>query len=207
MVKKISRSKVRTRKVRMKIFLRWVIYSLLLVFLYACEAAPLIKGWCPLLIIPLATSVAMKEGELSSGIFGVVCGLMLDVASGVSGAGDNILGFSSLWLLICCPAISLLIQFWVKSGWISHLVLNAAVVVIMCAMDFLFMHWVWEQEFSGISFVKSLLPAYSWAIILSTPIYFLVCFVSNKLRPKEERRLEEAAEDSAAEEEITKGEA
>ena len=59
---------------------------------YLWEVAPLIRGWCPLLIIPLATAVAMFEGELAAGVFGVFCGLMLDMASG------TLLGFSSMWL-------------------------------------------------------------------------------------------------------------
>lgn len=199
MVKKISRSKARTRKAMLRVFLRWLCYSLALLVFYLMEVAPIIRGWCPLLIIPLATAVAMHEGELAAGVFGVVCGFMLDVA------GGNIIGFSSLWLLICCPVISLLARFWLKSNWISHLVLNSGTVVIMCAMDFLFLHWVWDQEYSGISFVKMLLPAYSWAIAFSVPVYFLVRHISGRFRPREERRLEEAAADSAAEE-ITKGE-
>lgn len=204
MVKKISRSKssgyrAKTRRAMLRCFFRWFLYAAVLLFFYLWEVAPLIRGWCPLLIIPLATAVAMREGELAAGVFGVFCGLMLDVASG------TIPGFSSLWLLLCCPVISLLSRFWLKSNWLSHLVMNAATVVIMCAMDFLFLHWVWEREASGISFVKSLLPAYAWAIALSVPVYFLVVFISNKLRPKEERRLEEAAAESAAEEDITKG--
>ena len=64
---------------------------------------------------------------------------------------------------------------------------------------------VWEREYSGISFLHSLLPAYAWAVAFSVPVYFLVRLISNRLRPKEERRLEEAAGNAAAEEEITKG--
>lgn len=204
MVKRISRSKssgyrARTRKAMLRGFFRWLLYAALLLFFYLCEVAPLIRGWCPLLIIPLATAVAMREGELAAGIFGVFCGFMMDVASG------TILGFSSLWLLACCPIISLLSRFWLKSNWLSHLVMNAVTAVIICGMDFLFLHWVWERENSGISFLKSLLPAYLWAIVFSIPVYLLVVLISNKFRPKEERRLEEAAAGSAAEEEITKG--
>ena len=203
MAKYISKSKVgfraRSRKARLRCFFRWFLYSAVLLMFYLCEVAPLIRGWCPLLIIPLATAVAMFEGELAAGVFGVFCGLMLDMASG------TLLGFSSMWLLISCPLISLLSRFWLKSNWLSHLVMNTAVCVIMCGLDFLFLHWVWEREYSGISFLHSLLPAYAWAVAFSVPVYFLVRLISNRLRPKEERRLEEAAGNAAAEEEITKG--
>lgn len=200
MVKKISRSRARTRKMLMRGFFRWFFYSLVLLIFYLWEVVPLIRGWCPLLIIPLATAVAMREGEFAAGVFGVFCGFMLDIASG------TLIGFSSLWLLICCPIISLLSRFWLKANWLSHLVMNAITTVLMCSLDFLFLHWVWEREYSGISFVRSLLPAYSWAIVLSLPVYLLVKVISGKFRPREERRLDEAAADSAAEDEMTKGE-
>ena len=203
MAKYISKSKVgfraRSRKARLRCFFRWFLYSAVLLMFYLWEVAPLIRGWCPLLIIPLATAAAMFEGELAAGVFGVFCGLMLDMASG------TLLGFSSMWLLISCPLISLLSRFWLKSNWLSHLVMNTAVCVIMCGLDFLFLHWVWEREYSGISFLHSLLPAYAWAVAFSVPVYFLVRLISNRLRPKEERRLEEAAGNAAAEDEITKG--
>ena len=82
MVKKISRIKARTRRARLRGFLRWLCYSLVLLLFYLWEVAPLIRGWCPLLIIPLATAVAMFEGEFAAGVFGVFCGFMLDIASG-----------------------------------------------------------------------------------------------------------------------------
>lgn len=195
MVKKISRIKARTRRARLRGFLRWLCYSLVLLLFYLWEVAPLIRGWCPLLIIPLATAVAMFEGEFAAGVFGVFCGFMLDIASG------TFIGFSSLWLLAACPTISLLGQFWLKRSWVTHLVMNTITVILICGLDFLFLHWVWERELSGISFMHSLLPAYLWAIALSLPVYLLVRFISMSFRPKEERRLEEAVADSSDEEE------
>ena len=137
----------------------------------------------------------MFEGEFAAGVFGVFCGFMLDIASG------TLIGFSSLWLLTACPAISLLGQFWLKRNWVTHLVMNTITVILICGLDFLFLHWVWERELSGISFMHSLLPAYLWAIALSLPVYLLIRFISMSFRPKEERRLEEAVADSSDEEE------
>ena len=79
---------------KLRVFLRWTFYSALLLLFYLWETNPLFVRFSPLLIIPLATAVAMYEGELAAGVFGVVCGLMIDMASG------TILGFSSLWLLV-----------------------------------------------------------------------------------------------------------
>lgn len=155
---------------------------------YLWETNPLIKGFCPLLIIPLATSVAMFEGDLAAGVFGVFCGLMMDMANGVS-----VVGFYALWLLCMCPPISLLSRFWVKVNLLSHFVMNAIVVTVMAFMDMVFLHWVWEGSQSVISFKSVILPGYGAALLAAPLIYLLVRFINRKLRPGEQRRLEESA--------------
>ncbi len=187
MKKMISVSRARSRKLMLRGVLRWLIYAALLLLFYVWETNPLIRGFCPLLIIPLATSVAMREGELAAGIFGACCGLMLDLASG------TILGFSSLWLLVFCPVLSLLSQFLVKSNCISHLVLNFGVTLVMLLMDLLFVHWVWERGEAVIAFRNELLPAYLGAVIGSVPVYFVVRFIHRKLRFRTERKPEESS--------------
>lgn len=187
-MKKIPASKARTRSMMLKSVLRWGLYAAVLLLFYLFETNPLIRGFCPLLIIPLATSVAMFEGDLAAGVFGVFCGLMLDMANGVT-----IVGFSALWLLCFCPPISLLSRFWVKVTLLSHLVMNTAAAVIIAFMDMVFLHWVWEGSESVISFRLSILPSYGGAILFSVPVYLLVRLINRTLRPKEQRRLEESA--------------
>ncbi len=194
MIKTISKSKARSRKMKLRVFLRWTFYSALLLLFYLWETNPLFMRFCPLLIIPLATAVAMYEGELAAGVFGVVCGLMIDMASG------TILGFSSLWLLVLCPFISLLARFYIRISFVSHLALNFAASFIMACLDVLFKHWVWEESGTSITFVNTVLPAYLGAVIGAVPVYFLVRLISMKLRPAETRRPEESsltAEDAA----------
>ncbi len=188
-MKKIMGSKARSRRMMLRGFLRWLLYAAVLLLFYLFECNPIIRGYCPLLIIPLATAVAMYEGDLAAGVFGTFCGLMLDMANGVT-----VVGFSAIWLLCACPFISLLARFWIKATFISHFIVNAAVVVIMGMMDFLFLHWMWEGAESVISLTGVVLPSYGGAILFSVPIYFLVTFIVNKLRTKEQRRLEESAQ-------------
>lgn len=181
----------RTRAAAIRAVLRWALFSAVLLVFYLFMGNPLIRGFCPLLIIPLATAVAMCEGDLAAGIFGVFCGLMIDLANGVT-----LLGFSSLWLLIACPVISLLTRFWVKANVLSHLVMNLVVCIVMAGMDMLFLHWVWERSQSGISFVHSVLPAYGGAVLFSIPVYLLVSLIRRRFTPKEQQRLEKSAQNA-----------
>ncbi len=196
--KKTFGIKAKSRREKVRSAARWALYSVVLLMFYLFETNPLIRGFCPLLIIPLATAVAMFEGDLAAGIFGAVCGLMLDMANGVT-----ILGFSALWLLCLCPAISLLSRFWMRVSALSHLVMNTAASIIMAFMDMIFLHWVWERSQSVISFKYSVLPSYGGAILFSIPIFWLVQLISRKLRPTEHQKLENSAnnaEESAAKE-------
>lgn len=187
MKKTVSRGRARSRKVMLRVFLRWFLYAMLLLLFYLWETNPMIKGFCPLLIIPLATAVAMREGELAAAVFGVFCGFMLDTASG------TILGFSSLWLLVLCPVISLLAQLCVKVNAASHFVINFGASLVMGFLDFLFIHWVWEQGQSHITFLHEVLPAYLGAVIFSVPVYWLVLLISCNFRERVERHPEESS--------------
>ncbi len=197
-MKKKNGIRARSRREKMRSFARWGLYSAMLLLFYLFETNPIIPRFCPLLIIPLATAVAMFEGDLAAGIFGTVCGLMLDMANGVT-----VIGFSSLWLLCLCPVVSLLSRFWVRVGSVSHLIMNTAVTVIMAFMDMIFLHWVWEGQDSLISFKKAVMPSYGAAIVLSVPVFLMVRFISCHMRPTQEQRLRSSAdnaEESAAKE-------
>lgn len=184
-MKKILGSKARSRRMMLRSFLRWFLYAAALLLFYCFETNPLIRGFCPLLIIPLATAVAMYEGDLAAGVFGVFCGLMLDLANGVVVAG-----FFALWLLCLCPAVSLISRFYVKVNIVSHLVMNAVAAVVMAFMDLVFLHWVWEGADSVISLRLAILPAYGGAVLFSAPVYLLVRLINKKLRPHDQSRLE-----------------
>lgn len=196
-MKKTSWIKSRSRKATLRVILRWALYSAALLVMFVFLRNPVIRGWCPLAIIPLAVAVAMFEGDLAAGIFGAVCGLMMDIASGTTA------GFYAIWLLCACPVISLLSRFWIKVNIASHFVINAAVSVIVAVLDVVFLHWVWEGSQFGISFVSAILPAYGGSILLAAPVYLLVAFIVKKLRPDEKRKLEDSArsaEDSESKE-------
>ena len=196
-MKKTSWIKSRSRKATLRVILRWALYSAALLVMFVFLQNPVIRGWCPLAIIPLAVAVAMFEGDLAAGIFGAVCGLMMDIASGTTA------GFYAIWLLCACPVISLLSRFWIKVNIASHFVINAAVSVIVAVLDVVFLHWVWEGSQFGISFVSAILPAYGGSILLAAPVYLLVAFIVKKLRPDDKRKLEESArsaEDSESKE-------
>lgn len=181
-------NRARNRRAMIRAVLRWAFYSALMIVFYLFSCNPIIRGFCPLLLIPLATAVAMKEGDLASGVFGMLCGLMMDIAN-----GNSLVGFYALWLLFACPCISLLSRFLIKVNFVSHFVLNFAVSALIALLDMLFLHWVWEGTQSVVSFVRVVLPSYFGAVLFSIPIYFLISLVVSRLRPDERGNLDASA--------------
>lgn len=195
-MKKSLGNRARNRRAVIRAVVKWVFYSVLMIVFYLFSCNPIIKGFCPLLLIPLATAVAMREGDLASGIFGMMCGLMMDMAN-----GSSLVGFYALWLLSVCPVISLLSRFLIKVNFISHFVLNAAVSALIAVLDMLFLHWVWEGNQSVVSFVRVVLPSYFGAVLFSVPIYFLLSLVVTKMYPDEKKKLDSSSRNSDEEEE------
>ncbi len=195
-MKKSLGNRARNRRAVIRAVMKWVFYSVLMIVFYLFSCNPIIKGFCPLLLIPLATAVAMREGDLASGIFGMMCGLMMDIAN-----GSSLVGFYALWLLSVCPMISLLSRFLIKVNFISHFVMNAAVSALIAVLDMLFLHWVWEGNQSVVSFIRVVLPSYFGAVLFSVPIYFLLSLVVTKMYPDEKKKLDSSAQNSDEEEE------
>lgn len=181
-------SRARSRRAMLRVILRWTIYAAIMILFYLFSCNPLIRGFCPLLLIPLATAVAMFEGDLAAGIFGMLCGLLMDMAN-----GSSLAGFYALWLLFACPAISLFSRFLLKVNFVSHFVINAGVALVIAVLDMLFLHWVWEGTQSVVSFVRVVLPSYFGSVLFSIPIYFLISLVVSKLSPSDRRKLGSSA--------------
>ena len=191
---KINTAKALTRKAKMRIFLRWFFYALVLLFFYMIMSCGAFITWQPKLIIPLAISVAMFEREFSSSVFAVFCGFILDIAGGM------LFGFTSVWLMPCALAASLLVVNWIRVNFVNQLWLSAVSCAIIGFMDYLFNYMIWDKPNSEIVLTGFILPSMISTVILSPAVYFLVKLIAGKFGEKENRELNEAVEDKEEEE-------
>ncbi|MCL1824157.1 MAG: hypothetical protein FWG44_08145, partial [Oscillospiraceae bacterium] len=162
-----------------KTLMRWFFYSLILLFFYTVMSGGFFKRWQPVLIIPLAIAVAIHEREFGSAIFGIFCGFMLDIACG------NLFGMSSVWLMPCAVAASLLVMNLMRANFINHAWMCTVTCLIMAFMEYFFKYIIWEHPHSDIYLRMYILPSYFSAILLSPAVYFLVKRVSLRFRDKE----------------------
>lgn len=183
----INRSGYLGRKARARIFLRWFCFSLLVLFFYMIMCSGAFKTAQPVFVIPLAIAVAMHNREIGSAVFGVFCGFAVDMAYA------NLFGMSSVWLMPCCLAATLLVMNLIRVNVINHLWLSLLTCVIMGFMEYFFKYFIWDIQSSYIMLFNYILPSYGFTILLSPLVYFPVKFIFHKFKEKETRGVEESA--------------
>ena len=178
----------RRRGTGWKPFLRWLCYFLILLFFFMLMSGGFFPRWQPIFIIPLAIAVAMHEREFGSAIFGVFCGFMIDIACG------NLFGMSSVWLMPCALAVSLLVMHLMRPNFINHAWMAAATCLIMAFMEYFFKYFIWDFPNSGIILKNYIIPSYIWAVLFSPAVYFLVKAVYIRFGDGEPERYNEIEE-------------
>jgi hypothetical protein len=168
---------------RFRISVRWLFYSLTLLLLYMIMVGGFFRGGQPLLIIPLALAVAMRERELPAAVFGAFCGLVIDIACG------RLFGFTGIWLMPGCLIASLLVAHLIKINLLNFLWITAAVSAVMAATDYFFNYVIWNTRGAHYILTDFIIPAHLFAVILSPAVYFAVKGISHKFSLRERVQL------------------
>lgn len=166
---------------------RWTSYGLLLLFFYSMQTNSLLS-FTPPLVIPLATAVALFEGEIESGVFAIFCGFLNDMAS------DRLFGFTSFWLLALCVGISLIKSHVLKSNFANYIWQTAITLAFIALVDFLFFHWLFEGNMAWLAFYTFTIPSATVAILVSPIIYIIIRKLRLALSEKEEKTLNQAVD-------------
>jgi len=166
-------------KARFLVFIRRLFYSLALLLLFTGMSGGFFKKWQPIMIVPLAVAVAMREGETFGALFGAFCGLFIDIAEG------KLFGFSAIWIMPCCLAAALLVAHLIKLNLINFIWVGAFTSALVAATDYFFGYVLWGLDNSGYVLTGFIIPSCLSSIILSPLIYFLVKAISVKFSPRE----------------------
>ena len=183
-----------TRKMKIRIFLRWFFYALTLVLLYSLMCCGAFGTWQPYLIISFALGVSIHEHEFSSSIFGIFCGFMLDIAM------DTLFGFFAVLMMPFCFLMSLLARNLIKVNFVNHLISTAVTVLFAFFMYYLFNYMIWNISNRDIIIFSVLLPSLIATVVTAPLMYFLSKLIWRKLRlndgPDLAEEMSEAAENT-----------
>ncbi|MDR1754628.1 MAG: hypothetical protein LBR74_06970 [Eubacterium sp.] len=155
------------RRQKLQVFAKWFLYSLSLIIVFMIMTSGIFESWQPFLMLPLATAIAMHEGELNSSIFATFCGLLMDIATG------KFFGFSAIIMLPAAMLTTLLARNLIRSNIINHLWLTAAACLALGGMQFLFEYIIWDYDGQELIFKQYIFPSYASPVLLA-PLFFLL---------------------------------
>ncbi|MBD5115488.1 MAG: hypothetical protein HDT46_09885 [Ruminococcaceae bacterium] len=187
---KINSAVAYTRKMKVKVFLRWLFYSLALVLLYSIMSCGAFKLWQPYMIFALAIGVSMKEQEFSSSIFGIFCGFMLDISSG------TLFGFFAVCVMPCCFITSLFSRNLIKVNILNHLLFTSGTTLFSFSLYYLFNYVIWSADGRWLIVTKILLPSFIATLITAPLIYWITKFIASKFGLEQNENLDEAVEEA-----------
>lgn len=159
---------IRETKLRIQ---KMSLYALLLLLLYILQTTPgFLSFWGikPLLVLPFVLAIAMLEGELVGGLFGLLAGLLCDTG------GMTIFGINSLLYMIAGVSIGLLVIYYMQLSRTNSLIFTGTVLLLRELFEYFFYYVMWDYDHISIVWFRYMLPMMVLTLLLTPPLFELV---------------------------------
>lgn len=169
---------IRETKLRLQ---KMSIYALFLLLMYVLQTTPgflTFWGAKPLLVLPLVISIAMLEGELVGGLFGLAAGILCDTSA------ITIFGINSLIYMTACVTIGLLVIYYMQPSRLNSLIFTAVVLIFRQLFEFFFYYVMWSYEDISIILLRHMLPVVLLTLAVTPLLFWFVQRVHGYYRRK-----------------------
>lgn len=160
-------------------FFRYFAYTLEILIFYVLQGTPTLIpelfGSKPLLLIPIALTIASKENQIPSLIFGAVCGALTDIAS--SGG----VGFFAVMLTLVCYIEAEIFKKYIVPSFVSTALFSAVAVSVLICLYFLIFKLIAGIPECGVLFVNHYISRIVYTFITVVPFYFLNKYLNSRL--------------------------
>lgn len=158
----------------------WILYAVVLLVIALMQMSPrcfpVISHARPTPLILFTVCVAMLEGPAIGSIMGVAAGLLWDLYS------MRIFGYYGLMLMLLGLAVSLLVQWWLRSNFLSAMLLCFSGVVLYTLFDWLLCYVLFLHDEMVTVLLSVYLPNALYTLLLSPFMYWFVLMLARFLR-------------------------
>lgn len=158
-------------KRRRIVIFKYILYTIILVILYIIQTDPhllYIEGIKPILVLSYAVCIAMMDGELAGGLFGLFAGLLCDTG------GIIIFGFQSLIYMSACVAVGLIVIHFMQPSLTNSLIFVSVILAIRLLLEFFFYYVMWGYSQNNLILTRKLFPVLLYTVAITPLIYYLV---------------------------------
>lgn len=151
-------------------FLRYIAYVIEILVLYVLCGTPgfmpAILGVKPMLLLPVALTIAVFENEIPAMIFGLVCGLLCDMGFGTD------IGLYTISLTILCFVFGYCARNFFVTNFANAMIIGAATVTVLLFVHFL-IYWAGADiENPWGHFLRHYLIKILYTLIFLPPLYW-----------------------------------
>lgn len=126
---------------------------------------PEVFGGKPVILIPVVLTMAIFEKEIPAVVFGVLCGLLIDM--GYGGA----VGYYGITLAISCFIITNLIGNYIRTNMLTIMIVSSIIIPVIIFVQFLLYYVAMGYTNVWGFFVKHYISRIIYTLIL-TPVFF-----------------------------------
>ena len=156
---------------------RWIVYYIIIFALFAfMTSGTYLK---PMILIPTAICIAMKNDMMGSAFTGAFCGLLTDIACG------KLFGYNAVLLTVFCVGTSLMFSLYLRNKFINFLWISGICSFIQCCLDYEFFYGLWGYEDVETIFWNTHMNSFAMTVISSVFVYIIFGIVNRFLMPKE----------------------
>jgi rod shape-determining protein MreD len=165
-------------------WIRYFAYTIELLVLFMVQETPglipVISGARPVLLIPIALSIALFESEKASMAFGLFSGLLVDF-----GMGET-LGFHALLLAVVCYYIGLMAANLIRTNFFTAMMVVMATTASLFLLQWVFFFLLSNYEDSIYVLAAHYLPRFCYTVAIMPIAYYFNRALSIQIRAKEE---------------------
>lgn len=162
--------------------LRYISYSLEILILYILQGTPNlipeIFGGKPVLLLAVALTIAAFEKEVPSMVFGLICGMLCDLAV------SNTIGYFAIAFLIICYFETLLFKTVMVKNFINTMVISFCACVLIIGIYFLFFYVFQGYGSEVYYFMNHYVSRIVYTFLTCLPIYFINKFLYSQIKEK-----------------------
>ncbi len=163
---------------------RWTLYYIFILFCFVIMTAG--TSLKPILLVPAALCIAMKNGQTGAALTGAACGFLIDISCG------RLFGYNAVILTIFSVLVSLLFNLYFREKFISILMITAAASFIQGWLDYKFYYEIWNYENVDRIFSSVTIPVWGYTVASTAVVYIVIKLINHFLMPKKHLTLQEA---------------
>lgn len=152
-------------------------YALLLLLAMVLQTTPglfSLGGTKPAWLLAVAVAISIQEGEFIGALYGVLAGLLWELAAG------RIIGEFSILLLMLCFGIALLFMLVLRATPLNVSLLTALAALVLCSVDFVFSYWLQGHAGVGAVYLRRMLPTALYTGLIACLCLWAVRAVSRR---------------------------